>query len=346
MSDATEGILVAEETFPGAGVTLYRRSVLPAGDAWARLGLVHGYGDHSGRYMHFLRWMAGRGVACHALDFRGHGLATGRRGFVVQWQEYLHDLDLFLALEAVRGEAPLFLLGQSHGGLVLAAAGIRGLPGVTGCILTSPYLGSKMPVPAGKLFLARFADRLVPWLPVPSRIKDEWLSSDAALIQEGRQDLLVLRTATPRWYFGARAAQADVLERAGEFRLPLLLLVGDADPVADPDAARAFCQRAGSADKTERTYPGHLHEPCASPAARRSSPPYCNGCAGAVGGSMTAPLLLAKRLVHAPSVSGDGQETGHTSDACLGNSASSSARASSLRAQQSAKAYLISPNAR
>jgi alpha-beta hydrolase superfamily lysophospholipase len=261
MSADSENVVAEEEAFGGGAFALYRRSVLPAGGAaWARLVLLHGYGDHSGRYAHFLGWMAGQGVACHALDFRGHGRAAGRRGFVTRWAEYLDDLEEFLRLPAIGGRGPLFLLGQSHGGLILAAAGIRGLPGVAGCVLTSPYLRGRMAVPANKRLLARVADRVVPWLPVPTGVRDEWMCSDEEMLREGRGDRLALRTATPRWYLRALNAQADVLCRAPEFRLSLLVMIGDADPLADPDAARDFTERAGSADKTYLSYPGHLHE--------------------------------------------------------------------------------------
>jgi alpha-beta hydrolase superfamily lysophospholipase len=250
--------------------SLRLRSVVPVGrrPPWARLALLHGYGDHGGRYQHVLEWMAARGVAAHALDFRGHGRATGRRGFVRRWDEYLDDLEAFLGHPDVRDagaeNAPLFLLGHSHGGLVLAVAGIRGrLPdGVAGAILSAPYLGSGMVVPRNKWVLARVADRLVPWLAVPADVPSEWMSSDAALQEETRSDPLVLSTVTPRWFLGMRAAQDEACraDAAGAFRLPLLVLMGDADRLADPAAARAFCARCGSPDKTFRGYPGHLHE--------------------------------------------------------------------------------------
>src|SRR5688500_3489789 len=110
---------------PG-GVTLHRLSITPAADqpVSARLAEVHGYGDHAGRYWELMTWLASRGVACHAFDFRGHGRSTGRRGFVRRWDEHLDDLRAFLDLPALRhdspGDPPLFVLGHSHGGLVVA----------------------------------------------------------------------------------------------------------------------------------------------------------------------------------------------------------------------------------
>src|SRR5579864_17301 len=107
--------------FEGPGARLYRRAVRPTEAGWARLAIVHGYGDHSGRYAHFMQWLAERGVECHAVDLRGQGAAAGRRGFVARWEDYLEDVRAFLALPAVRQRPglPLFVLGHSHGGLIV-----------------------------------------------------------------------------------------------------------------------------------------------------------------------------------------------------------------------------------
>src|SRR5205807_2178345 len=97
-------------------------------------------------------------------------------------------------------------------------------------------------------------------LPVPNGLRDEWMSSDEEQVRESRDDSLILRTATPRWFLGCRRAQDRVMDGAADFRLPFLLLIGDADPVASPRAAHDFFLRAGAEDKTERIYPDHLHE--------------------------------------------------------------------------------------
>src|SRR5437899_3146686 len=118
-----------EGTFASGRHGLFRRSVRPD-NAWATLGVIHGYGDHGGRYLHFMRWMAERGVACHTFDFRGQGRSTGRRGFVRRWEEYLDDLSAFLALDEMRSDGnPLFLLAHSHGAVVLSAAALHSCPG-------------------------------------------------------------------------------------------------------------------------------------------------------------------------------------------------------------------------
>jgi alpha-beta hydrolase superfamily lysophospholipase len=259
---ATGDFRTEEGTFTSGGLRLFRRAAVPVRGAWARLVVLHGYGDHSGRYVHVLEHLARQGVACQALDFRGQGRSAGRRGYVRRWEHYLTDLRTFLGLPAVRGPGPLFLLGQSHGGLVLAAAAVAGLlpVGVGGCVLLAPYLRSRVEVSARRRWLGRLADRLLPWLPVASNIPPEWMCTDPVMIEETRVDSLVVRHATPRWYWTVQAIQDEVMRRADRLRAPLLVLFGEDDRVSDLEAGREFCARVGSADKEFRVYPGMRHE--------------------------------------------------------------------------------------
>ncbi|HSU66533.1 MAG TPA: lysophospholipase, partial [Tepidisphaeraceae bacterium] len=268
MAVADDNLIASDPTehfFQGPGGRLFLRGVRPSSAAIARLVIVHGYGDHSGRFSHFMRWMAGRGIACHAADLRGQGRSDGRKGYVARWEHYLDDLAAILS-QTSAGEGPhvpLFVLGHSHGGLVVAAAGERGVlerAGVRGVVLTSPYLRSKMRVPRAKIVLGRAVGLFFPWLPVATGLQNEWMSSDPDMVEDTRVDPLCTRVATPRWYTGQLRAQGEVMKRAGDFRLPLFVLGAGADRVADTSAAEEFVSRAGSADKTFRSYPGLLHE--------------------------------------------------------------------------------------
>jgi alpha-beta hydrolase superfamily lysophospholipase len=257
---------------------LWFRSFLPGPAAphpWARLALLHGYGDHGGRYGHVLNWLASRGISCATLDFRGHGRSSGRRGYVRHWGEFLDNLDCFQAWERSQYEhrlgdnpsgqgsasAPLFVLGHSHGGLVTAAAGIAGrLESVSGCILSSPYLQARTPLSGFWSAFGRLANRIAPWIQVKSGLSAKMMSSDPAMQGDAERDPLLVHGATPRWYFETLRTQRQTQHDAAKFRLPLLCLVGDADSIADPDVAEQFVQAAGAADKTFIRYPAKLHE--------------------------------------------------------------------------------------
>ncbi|HVK03264.1 MAG TPA: alpha/beta fold hydrolase [Armatimonadaceae bacterium] len=262
-----------EGAFPaGDGTALFARSVRPAdaGDCWARVCLAPGYGDHGGRYEHVLTHLAEQGVAASVLDFRGQGRAGGRRGYARRWDDYVDDWALFLAGEAGRwkaaaglGPPPRFLLGHSHGALVTIVAALEGRlpPDVRGVVLTAPYLRLKMAPPPAKLRLARAADRVLPWLTVRTDVPEAWMTDDPQMLAADRADPLSLGVATPRWFLATLARQQEALSRAGEFSLPLRVIAGDRDELADSAAARDFCEAAGSADRSFGHYPELRHEP-------------------------------------------------------------------------------------
>ncbi|GAB4455134.1 MAG: hypothetical protein OHK0029_10720 [Armatimonadaceae bacterium] len=246
------------------GVRLHRRSVLPASEPWARLAVLPGYGDHGKRYLSAMTFLAEQGIACHALDFRGQGLAEGRRGYAQRWEEYVSDLETFLALDPVRGEGnlPLFLLAQSHGALVLTNAVLTGrLRDVAGVVLTAPFFRNRVPVSQQTLLVAKFAEQVLPWLQVPTDVPSHWMSSDAEMCREDAEDPLALHIATPRWFLSMQRIQRECLAMAAQFSLPLLILAGSDDQVADNDATEQFFAAVSSPDRTMEVLPGFRHEP-------------------------------------------------------------------------------------
>ncbi len=256
-----------EAFVPGPTGRLFTRHYHPDQEPWADLALLHGYGEHGARHAPLLRWLAERGIAGHTLDFRGQGRSDGRRGYVARWHDYLGDLGAFLRSEPFapsRERArPLFVLGHSHGGLVLAAAVEEHLPElehVSGTVLTAPYFRCAFSVPRSKQILARAVSPILPWLQVPSGLKNEWMSADEAMVAESRHDPLVSKVATPRWWVEHLKAQDEVIRKAPEYGKPLLMVIAGKDPVADPAVAGAFYEACGSQDKTLDFRPNALHE--------------------------------------------------------------------------------------
>jgi lysophospholipase len=252
------------------GLRLYWQTVRPAEEAGAlaapaHVAIVHGYAEHLGRQREITSALVKQGYVVHLIDVRGHGLSGGKRGFVERFDDYLRDLDLFLARvheQAAKGRSkkPVFLLAHSHGALICARYLLDKPQAASGAVFSAPYLRLKLPVPALKLLAGRLIGRLLPSLPMANALRAEQLTRDAAIQQATRTDPLYLQIATPRWFTESSAAQEMVLQRATEFVTPLLLLTGSADPVADPSAGKAFFDAATSKDKRHVSYDGLLHE--------------------------------------------------------------------------------------
>jgi alpha-beta hydrolase superfamily lysophospholipase len=223
--------------------------------------VLHGGGDHSGRYPAITTALVRAGLEVALVDFRGHGQSDGRRWHVDGFGDYLADLDAFVA--KVRADGPkgkLFVVAHSQGALVTALWAL-GHPGaLDGYVLSSPYFRLALKPPLAKVLGAKLMGKVVPWLPVKTGLDVKDLTSDTDLQRWTDRDPLYGRATTPRWFDESNKAQVEVLRRAGEFQAPLLVLAGGADPIADASAARAFVDAARSTDKRLEVYEGFRHE--------------------------------------------------------------------------------------
>lgn len=254
------------------GTQLYEQTWPPTtvdGKALASVVIVHGYGEHIGRYDETARKLAAAGFDVRGFDLRGHGQSAGVRGFCRTFDEYLDDLDVVVGRARASG-LPLFVLAHSFGGLIAPHYALR--PGVTlsGLVLSSPYWKLALPQPAVKLWAGKVASSIAPKLALPMNLKGADVSRDPDIQKIYDADPLNNKNATARWFTESTAAQESLVARAPELKLPLLLVVGEADRVASAPQARVVFDRIGSSDKTLRMLAGQYHEVLNEPPADRA----------------------------------------------------------------------------
>lgn len=225
-----------------------------------RVVLVHGLGEHSGRYDEFGRFLAGRGFPTLAFDLRGFGKSEGTRGHIDSWSDYLSDLELALSAESFATSRQTFLVAHSMGGLVAFDYLAQRSSRLSGIVATSPLCGVAARVPAWKDSLGRVAARLVPRLTMRTGIGPELLTHDPGKIREYNADRLICEKATARWYVEMRSALERIHANAHRITIPFLVVHAGADRVTDPEASRRFLELVPSADKEFRLRPGCYHE--------------------------------------------------------------------------------------
>jgi alpha-beta hydrolase superfamily lysophospholipase len=243
------------------GQELYYQAWRPEGEPKAALAVVHGYGEHSGRYLNLVNYFAPRGYALYAYDLRGHGQSAGQRGHILRFNEYLSDTDTFLKL--VREREPnrqVFLLGHSLGGLIVSAYAEEHPGELPGLIMSSAFLQFKIKVPGWKAAVARVMSALNPTMTMPNDLPASWLSHDPAIVAAYDTDPLNHHVATARWFTEILAAQTRTLDRASELQIPVLALYAGDDLIGDPAGSALFFERAQLADKTQHRYDGYYHE--------------------------------------------------------------------------------------
>jgi alpha-beta hydrolase superfamily lysophospholipase len=229
----------------------------------ATVAVLHGGGDHSGRYPALTSALVRAGFQVALLDFRGHGQSDGRRWHIDAFSDYLADLDAFVAKLSQDGVAGdrLFVVAHSQGALVAALWGLSGRgKHVSGFVLSSPYLRLALKPPAAKVLGAKLMGRVIPWLPISTGLDIESLTSDPELQRWTERDPLYGRATTPRWFDESSRAQVEVMRRAGEWAAPLLVVAAGADRIADVETTRRFVEAATAGDKRLVVYEGFRHE--------------------------------------------------------------------------------------
>lgn len=226
-----------------------------AADPWATVLLVHGLGEHSGRYEHVGERMAAAGIEVHAYDHRGNGGSGGRRGHVERWSQFHDDLEAQVVAVRTPGR-PLVLYGHSMGGLIVAGYCLtdRARPDLV--VLSSPGLDSTLP--AWKLRLAPILAMVVPTLAVANAIDGSTLSRDPSVAAKTRDDPLCTTKSTTRLAAESVVEQRRVRElAAGGLGVPTLVMHGSDDGLVPPSASLPF---AGAPMTTRVVYDGLRHE--------------------------------------------------------------------------------------
>jgi alpha-beta hydrolase superfamily lysophospholipase len=226
--------------------------------------LVHGLGEHAGRYEHVTEALVVDGWRVVAHDHRGHGRSGGPRGRLPRSDDLLRDLGQ--VVDHVRGDDPLVLLGHSLGGLVagrFVAEGLDPAPAdwhrkVDGLVMTSPALDLGIS-PVQKVLLAVLGP-VAPGLAVGNGLDPKWISRDPAVVEAYRADPLVHDRVTARLVRFMVDAGQLVRERSPSWRVPTLLLWAGADRVVEPAGSAAFAAAAPSDVVRARELPDCFHE--------------------------------------------------------------------------------------
>lgn len=221
--------------------------------------IVHGLGEHSGRYQRLAQWFNTRGYAVRSYDQRGHGQTPGRRGALAHADDLLEDLaTVYNDYAAALPKAPL-LLGHSMGGLVAARAVLDGRVQPPAMVLSSPALRTWEP--AWRQKLAALLAKLAPNLPMPNGLPFDKLSHDPQVEPAYRNDPLRHGWITPRLAdFIFRAGDASVAD-ASRLDVPTLLLVAGADKLVNPAGSRDFSSAGWAGGKlTTRYFDSLYHE--------------------------------------------------------------------------------------
>jgi len=226
----------------------------------AVLLIVHGFGEHCGRYSAMAEYFNSRGIAVIGYDHRGHGLSEGKRGLLLSWKEFREDLRA-VDNEAVRlyPTLPLFILGHSLGGTMTLDYILSADHEPRGVIISAPALGTPGISPL-LMGIAKVLSVITPRLTLSTALDSDSISRDPEECRKYREDPLIHDKAAVKMASELNSVQKSIFSRSENMNCPLLLCYGSEDRIAPHEPIEAFYKGSGSDDKEIKVFEGAYHE--------------------------------------------------------------------------------------
>lgn len=224
------------------------------------LCIVHGMGEHIGRYEHVAQFFTDNNIAVFGYDQRGHGKSGGPRGHYKSFDDFLDDVTLFLnQVDKKFSGVKKVIYGHSMGGNVVSNYLIRRNQNFAGAILSSPYLELAFTPPAIKVTLGKLMKNILPALSLPSGLDASAISRDKSVVDAYLKDKLVHDKVSALMGIEMMETGKEAIERAAEIKIPILIYHGTLDRLTSHDASQRFAQRCGS-NARFISYEGLYHE--------------------------------------------------------------------------------------
>jgi len=259
------------ETFTGSGGThqLFgiRHEISPLRERPVRvLVILHGHGEHGGRYLHFPHYLRDTMDIIYCLDLPGHGRSEGNRGHIEKFDQYADDAALCIRrlrdwLGRKKCGYQIHLLGHSMGGLI-ALRLLQFRPDVPfrSAVISAPLLGLGIKVPLYKKLLARGISGVFGSLQMDTHLDVTQLSHDEEVQKCYQSDRLVHSLTTPRAWLEMTQAMRETLKEPLEPGCPLFFMVPTADQIVNPEVTLEYASKLETRSNRIKTYEGYRHE--------------------------------------------------------------------------------------
>lgn len=232
-------------------------------NAIADILLVHGFGEHSGRYLHVVNRLLDEGFSVISFDLRGHGLSEGHRGDIKTFEHYENDLITILkkSRSCSNKSLPLFIVAHSMGSLISLGAVLKLKNEVSGLVLSSPLLGLSLKIAWWKRCLGHYLSGLAPYLPIKSEISGEYLSSDPIFANAYNKDPLILKSISIRAFNLLQKKLHTTNDLKQSIKPPFFMQIAGNDLVVDSNAAQNWFNKNSKKELDQaKIYPHFLHE--------------------------------------------------------------------------------------
>lgn len=253
-----------ESKFEGQdGLAFYVQGWEPDVQPKAVVALVHGLGEHIGRYVHVSKALTDAGYVLVGFDLRGHGKTVSARGHFPSLNVVMQDIRQFFQFVSQRYPSlPQFLYGHSLGGLLSLTYAVQNKAALKGVMVTGAALRSALQEQKAKIAMAKVLGTLAPAATIPSGLDATTISRDKTVVDKYVNDPLVHDKTSLGLGKSALAAIDVCFTGAKEFAYPLLIMHGKDDKLTYPSGSVDFAKLAGEKNKdvTLKLWDGLYHE--------------------------------------------------------------------------------------
>lgn len=244
---------------------LFRPKDWVGDNAHKALFILHGQGEHSGRYVHVPHYVRNQVSSVYAIDHRGHGLSKGGRGHIDDFDQYADDVELCInryyeyLLERF-GKAEIHVLAHSMGGQIMARAMIKykDLP-IKSVSLSAPMFDLAFEVPKIKVMASKIILKLAPALSIPSEPLSDLVSRDSKVCAHYKADALNHGFASSAFYYSYLDRKDDSYKNAKDIKYPTMVQVAGSDKIINPKSIETFADRLEGQHK-KMVYRDMYHE--------------------------------------------------------------------------------------
>lgn len=250
-----------ENTFSNANLPeIFYQIWQPEKSVKAIIVLIHGLGEHSGRYGgDFEKFYTDAGIAVIAPDLPGHGKTNGIRGYIPDTHQFLDYIDQLTTIaKKLFPDKPVFLYGHSMGGEIALWYTLDRVPQISGVIVTSPCIGTKDPVSPIKKSLAKMMNSLAPTFTMDNGLDVNQLSRDKNVIKAYVNDPLVTKLISARLAMMILTKGDWILSHAPQNTNEILVMIGSEEGIVNKGAVDRFCQVSPHVDY--KIWPELYHE--------------------------------------------------------------------------------------
>jgi alpha-beta hydrolase superfamily lysophospholipase len=244
------------------GLNLFYQSWRAEQNEKAVIVLVHGFGEHSGRYMNVVNHMTPLGYSIYSFDHRGHGRSQGKPGNITDWSEFREDLNRFIKfIRNAHTSLPIILMGHSMGGLIVLNYILDNPEENVQTVIASAPLLAQPDISPVLVLISKILSKIWPGFSIDTKLDVQSLSRDPAVVKAYQKDPLVHSTASARFGTELTAAIEWTQAHSADFNKPLLMYHGESDPLVPLAGTKTFFDNVKLKERDMHIYPDGFHEP-------------------------------------------------------------------------------------